>query len=59
VAARRGTTPFISKVLPVADPDTGWKPMLHYTVVGVVVGARSKIIDDLLRVLFRSAFASI
>ncbi len=24
------TTPIISKVLPVANPDTGWKPMLHY-----------------------------
>jgi hypothetical protein len=22
----------ISKLLPVAKPDTGWKPMLHYTV---------------------------
>jgi hypothetical protein len=21
-----------SKVLPVASPDTGWKPMLHYTL---------------------------
>jgi hypothetical protein len=25
-------TPIISKVWPVANPDTGWKPMLHYTV---------------------------
>ena len=27
-----GITTIISKVLPVANPDTGWKPMLHYTV---------------------------
>jgi hypothetical protein len=25
------STPFISKVLPVANTDTGWKPMLCYT----------------------------
>jgi len=30
--ARRATTPIISKLLPVADADTGWKPMLQYTV---------------------------
>jgi hypothetical protein len=40
VIARRATTPIISKVLPVANPDTGWKPMLHYTVAWVAVGAR-------------------
>jgi hypothetical protein len=28
-----GPLPTISKLLPVANPDTGWKPMmLHYTV---------------------------
>ena len=23
---------YFQSVLPVANPDTGWKPMLHYTV---------------------------
>ena len=32
MVASRATTSIISKVLPVGNPDTGWKPMLHYTV---------------------------
>ena len=32
--ASPATIPIISKVLSVANPDTGWKPMLHSTARG-------------------------
>ncbi len=44
VVASWATTPIISKVLPVANSDTGWKPMLCYAALRrrvVALGARN------------------